>query len=118
MKKFLLSIFCLVIMAATSSAETYTHTFEEGQLTAAGGTVTLSDIEWNASSATSIGWNSNGKGIQIGSGSNPNPSYSLTTSALSTSAIKSITVKAVQNFFMVYPFNNKGDYLSFSCPDR
>lgn len=94
MKKFLLSIFCLVIMAATSSAETYTHTFEEGQLTAAGGTVTLSDIEWNASSATSIGWNSNGKGIQIGSGSNPNPSYSLTTSALSTSAIKSITVNS------------------------
>ena len=94
MKKFLLSIFCLVIMAATSSAETYTHTFEEGQLTAAGGTVTLSDIEWNASSATSIGWNSNGKGIQIGSGSNPNPSYSLTTSALSTCAIKSITVNS------------------------
>ena len=94
MKKFLLSIFCLVIMAATSSAETYTHTFEEGQLTAAGGTVTLSDIEWNASSATSIGWNSNGKGIQIGSGSNPNPSYSMTTSALSTCAIKSITINS------------------------
>lgn len=94
MKKFLLSLFCLVFMAATSNAETYTHTFEEGQLTADGGTVVLSDIEWNASSATSIGWNANGKGIQIGSGSNPNPSYSLTTSALSTCTVKSITVNS------------------------
>lgn len=94
MKKFLLSLFCLVFMAATSNAETYTHTFEEGQLTAEGGTVVLSDIEWNTSSATSIGWNANGKGIQIGSGSNPNPSYSLTTSALSTCTIKSITVNS------------------------
>ena len=94
MKKFLLSIFCLVIMAATSSAETYTHTFKEGQLTASGGTVTLSDIEWNTSSATSIGWNSNGKGVQIGSGSKPNASYLLSTSALSECKIKSITVNS------------------------
>lgn len=94
MKKLLLSIFCLFLMAATSSAETYTHTFEEGQLTTEGGVVTLNGIEWEASSATLIDWNSNGKGIQIGSGSNPNASYSLSTSALSTCAIKSITVNS------------------------
>ena len=94
MKKFLLSLICLFFMAATISAETYTHTFEEGQLSADGGTVTLSGIEWNASSATSIGWNSNGKGIQIGSGSNPNAAYQLSTSALAGCKIKSITVNS------------------------
>ena len=44
-------------MAATAGAETYTHTFAKNELTTNGGTVTLSDIEWNATEATAIEWN-------------------------------------------------------------
>lgn len=95
MKKFLLSLFCLIFMAVTAGAETYTHTFNSGELTTAGGTVTLSDIEWTASSATYIGWDENsGKGIQLGSRNTPNPTYQLSTSALAGCTIKSITVNS------------------------
>ena len=93
MKKFLLSLFCLTFMAATAGAETYTHIFKSGELTTDGGTVTLSDIEWTASSATYTGWN-DGKGIQIGSKSNMNPLYTLHTSAFAGCTIKSITVNS------------------------
>ena len=82
-------------MAATVGAETYTHTFNNGELTTAGGTVTLSDIEWTASSATYIGWDDNsGKGIQLGSRNTPNPTYSLSTSALAGCTVRSITVNS------------------------
>ena len=95
MKKFLLSLFCLISMAVTSEAENYTHVFEDGQLNAAGGVVTLSGIEWNATSATVIGWNANGKGVQIGSSSNPNKeAYELSTSAFAGCAIKSVTINS------------------------
>lgn len=95
MKKFLLSLFCLIFMAATVSAETYTHTFKSGELTTEGGTVTLSDIEWTASSATYIGWDSsNGRGIQLGSKNILNPTYQLSTSALTGCTIRSITVNS------------------------
>ena len=80
-------------MAATVGAETYTHTFNNGELTTAGGTVTLSDIEWTASSSTHIGWNAD-KGIQIGSKSTVNPTYQLSTSALAGCTIRSITVNS------------------------
>ena len=93
MKKFLLSLFCLIFMAATAGAETYTHTFKTGELTTDGGTVTLSDIEWTASSATYIGWNDS-KGIQIGSKNSVNPTYTLHTSAFAECTIKSITVNS------------------------
>ena len=93
MKKFLLSLLCLIFMAATAGAETYTHTFKTGELTTDGGTVTLSDIEWTASSATYIGWNDS-KGIQIGSKNSVNPTYTLHTSAFAECTIKSITVNS------------------------
>ena len=93
MKKFLLSIFTIFCILATVNAETYTHTFKSGELTTAGGTVTLSDIEWNASTATHIGWNST-KGIQIGSSTNMNPSYTLSTSGFASYKIKSVTVNS------------------------
>lgn len=93
MKKLLLSLFCLVFMAATVSAETYTHTFKNGELTTEGGTVTLSDIEWTASSSTYVGWSAE-KGIQIGSKTVVNPSYNMSTSALDGCTIKSITVNS------------------------
>lgn len=95
MKKFLLSLFCLIFMAVTAGAETYTHTFKSGELTTDGGTVTLSDIEWTASSATYIGWdNNNGRGIQLGSKNTLNPTYQLSTSALAGCTIRSITVNS------------------------
>ena len=95
MKRILLSLFSLIFMAATVGAETYTHTFNNGELTTAGGTVTLSDIVWTASSATYIGWDDNsGKGIQLGSKNTPNPTYRLSTSALAGCTVRSITVNS------------------------
>ena len=95
MKKFLLSLFSLIFMAATVSAETYTHTFANGELKTEGGTVTLSNIKWTASSATYIAWDSsNGRGIQLGSKNILNPTYQLSTTALAGCTIRSITVNS------------------------
>ena len=93
MKKILLSIFTIFCILATANAETYTHTFSKGELTTTGGTLTLSDIEWNATEATAIEWNAT-KGIQIGSKNNPNPSYTLSTSGFAGCTIRSITVNS------------------------
>ena len=93
MKKFLLSLFTIFCVLATANAETYTHTFSKGELTTTGGTLTLSDIEWNATTATYIDWNAT-KGIQIGSKSSLNPSYALSTSGFAGCTIRSITVNS------------------------
>ena len=93
MKKILLSLFTFFCVLATANAETYTHTFKNGELTTTGGTVTLSDIEWNATDATLIGWN-NTKGIQFGSKESLNPSYTLSTSGFAGYKIKSVTVNS------------------------
>ena len=93
MKKFLLSIFTMFSVLATVKAETYTHTFAEGELTTTGGIVTLSGIKWTASSAEGISWNKN-KGIQFGSKETPNQSYTLSTSGFAGCTIRSITVNS------------------------
>ena len=93
MKKNLLSIFTIFCILATANAETYTHTFSKGELTTTGGTLTLSDIEWNATEATAIEWNAT-KGIQIGSKNNPCTSYTLSTSGFTGCTIRSITVNS------------------------
>ena len=93
MKKFLLSLFTIFCVLATANAETYTHTFTKGELTTTGGAVTLSDIEWNASTATVIDWNAT-KGIQIGSKNTLNPSYTLSTTGFAGGTIRSITVNS------------------------
>ena len=93
MKKFLLSIFTILCILATANAETYTHTFKSGELTTDGGALTLSDIEWSATGATYIGWNTT-KGIQIGSKNDPSPSYTLSTSGFAGYKIKSVTVNS------------------------
>ena len=93
MKKFLLSIFTILCILATANAETYTHTFKSGELTTDGGALTLSDIEWSATGATYIGWNTT-KGIQIGSKNDPSPSYTLSTSGFTGCTIRSITVNS------------------------
>ncbi|MBO5921268.1 MAG: chitobiase/beta-hexosaminidase C-terminal domain-containing protein [Bacteroidaceae bacterium] len=91
MKRFLLSIVGLMAFVIGVNAETYTHTFKEGELTTTGGTVTLSGMEWAASSATSIGW-SKERGIQFGSKNTACPSFTLTTSAFKDYTITSVTV--------------------------
>ena len=92
MKKTLLTLFCLIAIFFAANAETtYTHTFKNGELSAEGGTVTLSDIDWSASAATEISWN-NTKGIQFGSKSYPTTAYTLSTSGFAGCTIKSITV--------------------------
>ena len=93
MKKILLSLITIFCVLATANAETYTHTFTKGELTTTGGTLTLSDIEWNATTATYIDWNAT-KGIQIGSKNNPNTSYTLSTSGFAGYKIKSVTVNS------------------------
>ena len=93
MKKILLSLITIFCVLATANAETYTHTFKNGELTIDGGTVTLSDIEWNASTATLIEWNAT-KGIQFGSKATPNTAYTLSTSGFAAYKIKSVTVNS------------------------
>ena len=93
MKKFLLSLFTIFCFLTVANAETYTHTFKKDELTTTGGTLTLSDIEWNASTATVIEWNAT-KGIQIGSKNSPTPSYTLSTSGFASYKITSVTVNS------------------------
>ena len=95
MKKVLLSLFCLLTMVVTVNAESYKHTFSQGELSADGGTATLSSFDWSYTSATSIGWDeNNGKGIQIGSSKSPNASYNLSTAAFAGCTIKSVSVES------------------------
>ncbi len=93
MKKILLSLITIFCVLATANAETYTHTFKNGELTTTGGAVTLSEIEWSATGATYIGWSAT-KGIQIGSKNDPSPSYTLSTSGFAGYKIKSVTVNS------------------------
>ena len=97
MRKFLLSLIGLLAFILTANAETYTHTFVDGNLTTNGGTVTLSGFDWSfskASDGSEVTW-SNGKGIQFGSRSNPCTSYSISTSAFNGYTIKSVTVYSI-----------------------
>lgn len=94
MRKFLLSLIGLLAFILTANAETYTHTFVDGDLTTNGGTNTFSGFDWSfskASDGSEVTW-SNGKGIQFGSRSNPCTSYSISTSAFNGYTIKSVTV--------------------------
>lgn len=91
MKKFLLSLFAVFCVLATANAETYKHTFKQGDLQPAGGTVTLSGMVWNSTAAGTIGW-SNGRGISIGSKNDVCESYTLSSNAFAEYTIKSVKV--------------------------
>lgn len=91
MKRFLLSIIGVLVFAICLNARTYTHTFQDGDLTAKGGVVKLTDIEWNSLEVKEIKWNDD-FGIQIGSGTNFCEEYSLKTSAFKDYIITSVTV--------------------------
>lgn len=92
MKRILLTLIGIIAFSIGMNAETYTHQFGNNQLTSAGGTVTLNDFEWTASSATPFKWTTGGKGYQIGESKNPCKSYSLSTTAFAEFTIKKVTV--------------------------
>ena len=92
MKK--LSFFLMAMLFSVMSfAETYTHTFSNGQLS--NGTVTLSNIKWTSTitGSTYFGWDAN-KGIQIGKAKEPATAYTLSSSAFADKMITNITVNA------------------------
>ena len=92
MKK--LSFFLMAMLFSVMSfAETYTHTFSNGQLS--NGTVTLSNIKWTSTitGSTYFGWDAN-KGIQIGKAKDPATAYTLSSSAFADKMITNITVNA------------------------
>ncbi len=91
LKMMFLAIF--MIAGANVWAETYTHTFvnKDLQATNNGATVTLSGVTWAFNNnGNYYGWDAN-KGMQIGSGSNPAKTMSLSTSDI-LGNISSITI--------------------------
>lgn len=93
MKRFLLFSVGILIAFVSMNAETYTHTFKNGDLTPAGGTVSLSGIEWTASPEDNVVWDSkNNRGFTIGSKNDVCKSYTLSTSAFADFTIKKVTV--------------------------
>ena len=99
MKKLLLSTMMLAagMFAANAAVETtYTYNFEE-QVWSEAGVQNLGGINWDLQASFTkevfFGWDTfNDKGQQIGSGSNPASSVTLTTSGLS-GTIKNVTVE-------------------------
>lgn len=88
---------CALLISAMSFAETYSHTFNSGELET--GTVTLSGVSWATTmeGSTYYGWDSNAstsKGIQLGKSKEACTSYSLTTSHFADYMVTNITVNA------------------------
>ncbi len=80
--------------AEADGTTTYTHTFATGQLSTAGGEVTLSNVAWTASTATYIGFDSNnGRGAQIGKSSSATTNWSLSSTAF-TDKVSQVVVNA------------------------
>ena len=80
MKKFTL-LLSAIFMAVSLMADTYSHTFANGDLKI--GSVTLSNVAWNFSmtGSTYFGWDAT-KGIQMGKSKEPATSITLSTSAI------------------------------------
>lgn len=93
MRKKLHLLLIMLAWVSFAFADTYTHTFANGQLSQAGGTVTLTEADWNYPALNYLGFTS-GRGVQIGSSDYPQPSFSLSTSAFNAYTIKSVTVNS------------------------
>lgn len=96
LKMLLIAVF-LVGGTSIAWADTYTHTFANGQLGSSASfnpEPVLSDVAWSFNPTYAkngyLGWDKN-KGIQIGSGSNPATEISLSTSGI-IGTISSVTV--------------------------
>lgn len=82
MKRLITFLTLLTVFIGVGWADSYTHTFSSGQITKNGGTVTLSGVQWTASSATYIGFQNSA--LQIGSSNNPQTTaWTLSTSNIS-----------------------------------
>ena len=94
MKKFLLSIFAVMLAVFSVQAEEYSYTLAKGDGTEFGD-VTWNEVKWNisADNTSYCQWGGNtSKGYQFGSGSNP-----CKTLTLSTSGIEGTITKIVVN---------------------
>ncbi len=94
MKKFLLSIFAVMLAVFSVQAEEYSYTLAKGDGTKFGD-VTWKGVKWNisADNTSHYQWDgSTSKGYQFGSGSNP-----CKTLTLSTSGIEGTITKIVVN---------------------
>lgn len=95
MRKFLLTLMCLFALTTYVGAKTYTYTLASGDLQTAAGTYTLGEIGWTVPACEYVGFDSNnGRGFQIGSGSKPAKTYSISSSDFSAYTINSITINS------------------------
>ncbi len=96
MKKIITLFLIASLATAVGWAETYTHTFARGDINS-NGNVNLSNVIWNFTSSSdnpSLNFdNTNGRGFQFGTSTNPLASFSLSTSGI-TGTIQSVTVNA------------------------
>ena len=148
MKRFLLSIIGVLVIAISVNARTYTHTFKNGDLGKSGGLITLGsisifengetvskDIDWEATDTENISWNKSGRGIQIGNKNTVNKQYSLKTSVFAEKNIKiksvevytsvaskgntELTIKVGNNVSQAFPILESADSsYIFKCDDK
>ena len=84
-----------LLATAFGWAETYTHTFEAGDLKKEGGQATLSGVVWTSSAVDYVGFEStnSARGFQIGSKNNPASTFTLSSSGFD-GTISNVTVHA------------------------
>lgn len=93
---------------------TYTYVFEKNILQAEGGTIALADLTWNYDAMSYVGWDNNGKGLQIGSGNSPqtDPRH-LTTQLPEGVVVKSYSINlSVASKGNAYYTVTTGEYTS------
>ncbi|MBQ8335903.1 MAG: hypothetical protein IJY44_00030 [Bacteroidaceae bacterium] len=93
MKRFLLSFACFIVVLFAADARVYTYNFENGDINANGGTVSLGSFEWTAPKVDKkVQYSTSQNALQIGSKTEVCPNYSLKTTAFKDFTIRSITV--------------------------
>ena len=96
MTKKLFTLFTLILLAIPLAwGDTWSYTFSSGEVSTGGSSITYGGFTWTSSTATFIGFD-NSKGVQIGSGSNPQNQtpWTLTISDFTSYRITDVTVNA------------------------
>ena len=96
MIKKLFTLFTLILLAIPLAwGDTWSYTFSSGEVSTGGSSITYGGFTWTSSTATFIGFD-NSKGVQIGSGSNPQNKtpWTLTISDFTSYRITNVTVDA------------------------
>ena len=87
-----------VVVDTPVVSEPYAYTFEKSQFSA-NGTVALGDVEWTlAGDGGYWGWDSNGRGQQLGSGGKPYKSLTLTSEAFSNVTSIKLNIAGASSF--------------------